>query len=136
MFVSISKHLFSFLELVLLDEVERQLHEDAAMGVAHAHHRLIDIKTWLFQSTKLKLLHQTVVGALRVEVLRSGNSHAILCRGEWCDAVDQTLLHEVVAEVHVVVFAHRCSYVDRSCPVALGNHFEHHQVTLIERTLS
>ena len=64
----------------------------------------------------------------------------ILCTwfvgGERSNTVNETLLYEVVTQIHVVVLTYSQCYVDRAYPVALSYHFQHHQVALVECGLS
>ena len=117
--------------LAFLQQVLGKRAHQVAVGVAHAHHRLVEVDARLVPTTELELVHHVVVGLLRIEVLGTGS-----LRGERGDAVGKSLLHEVVAEVHIVLGAYGQRHVDRSCPVGVGNHLEHHQVALIEGTLA
>ena len=119
------EHGFRLVELFLLNQVKCQQREQATVGVAHAHDGLVEVYAFLAQTTVLVALHDVLVHLLCIEVLGS------LCiRREWRDAIGQTFLYEVVAEVHVVL------YVDGAHPVALSYHFKHHQVAFVECPLA
>ena len=126
MLVEISEHFGSLFVLTLCYEVHCELHEYAAVSVAHSHHCLVKIDARFLKATELEFLHQVVVGALRVEVLCTR-----CVGGEWCDSVYETFLHEVVAEVHIVLLANSHCHIYRTSPVALCNHLKHHQVALV-----
>ena len=129
--VEIGKHLGRLLVISLVDEIHGEVDKGSAVGPAHAHHCLVEIDAWSVETAKAELVHHAVVGALGVEVLCPWS----IC-GERSDAVDKSLLHEVVAEVHIVFLANGECHVYRTCPVAVGNEFEHHHVTLVECALA
>ena len=131
LFLTFVEYLLGFFGLSLRDEVHGQRGEESTMGVTHAHNCLVEIDTLLIDTTELELIHYVVVGLLCIEVLGTGS----LC-GERGDAIGKSLLHEIIAEVHIVLGAYGQRHVDRSCPVGVGNHLEHHQVALIEGTLA
>ena len=68
-----------------------------AVSVAHTHYSLVEIESRFLQSAPLVTVHEVIVHLLRVDVL-----HARVLSCERSDAVSQTLLHKVVAEIHVV----------------------------------
>ena len=129
--VEICENIGSLFVLTLVDEVHRKVDKGTTMSPAHSHHCLVEIDTWFVKTSEAELVHHSVVGALAVEVLCSGS-----IGGERSDAVDKSLLNEVVAEVHIVVLAHGESHIDGAGPVAVGDKFEHHQVALIECALA
>ena len=102
-----------------------------AVGVTHAHHGLVEIESRFVEAAELESLHHIVVCLLRVEVL----SVALVC-GKRRDAVGESLLDEVVAEVHVVLLSHGHRHIDRTHPVALCDELEHHEVALVEGVLA
>ena len=111
------------------------------MGETHAGDGLVEVDTLLTDITELKLVHHVVVDFLRVEVGSARHRHEVaalisVVGTERCDAVGKTFLYEVFTEVHIVLLANGGCYVDRTLPVGIGNQFEHHQVTLIESTLT
>ena len=106
------------------------------MGIAHAHHRLVEIDATLLQTAELEAVHDVVVGTLRIEVLHSWQRLAVVLCGERCDAVGKTFGDDVVAQVDVVVVANADSHIDRTLPVALVEHLQNHQVTLVEGALA
>ena len=101
------------------------------MGIAHAHDGLVEVDAWCVHSSELKVLGHGLVGLFGVEVL-----HAGCVGGEWCDAVHQSLLHEVVAKVHIVFLSYCQCHIDGARPVGVGNHLEHHQVSLVQCSLA
>ena len=103
-----------------------QLTEQATVGVTHAHHGLVEIDALLVKTAVLEAVHHIVIHLLRIEVLR-----AVADGGERGDTTGQSFLHEVVAKVHVVLLTYGDGNIDRTCPVALCNHLEHHEVTLV-----
>ena len=129
--LTLVQHLHGLLVLAFMNKVHGQHRQQTAMGIAHAHHCLIKIDARLVNTTELELVHNIVICLLSIEVLSTW-----CIGGEWCDAVCQSLLNKVVAQVHVVLSTNGCCYVDRTCPVALCNHLKHHQVTLIQSVLS
>ena len=61
-----------------------QLGKDAAMGVAHAHHVLVDVDAGFVDASELELVHQVVVHLFTVdraapELVRIERSEAV-CR--------------------------------------------------------
>ena len=101
------------------------------MGVAHTDHRLVKIDALGIDTTELELVHHVVERLLGIEVLGTWS-----VGGERRDAIGQTLLHEVVAQVHVVLGTHGKGHIDRTCPVGIGKYLEHHEVALVEGTLA
>ena len=101
------------------------------MSITHAHGCLVDIETLLLEVTELESGHDHMIGLLCIEALCTRN-----IRCEWSDAVYKTFLYEVLAKVHVIFFTHSECYVERTGPVALCQHFQHHQVTLVESALA
>ena len=112
--LGLGEHLCSLVFLALLEQVEHEHREQAAVGVAHAEHGLVEVE-----------------GLLGVEVTSTG-----LVGGERRDAVGESFLHEVVAQVHIVLRAYGECHVDGALPVGIGNDFEHHEVALVERALA
>ena len=72
-----------------------------------------------------------MISLLCIEVLGTW-----LVGGERSDTVHKSLLYEVVTEVHIVLFAYGECYVERTGPVALCQHLEHHEVALVECALA
>ena len=101
------------------------------MVVAHAHHRFVEIDALLGHVAVFEAFHHVVVHFFAVKVLGTRN-----IGGERCDAVGQTLLYEVVSQVHIVVLPHGGGHIHWSCPVALGKYLKHHQVALVQRVLA
>ena len=101
------------------------------VGVAHTHHRLVEIEALMVESAPLVAVHHIVVSPLRVETLGSWS----VCR-ERRYAVGETLTYEVVAKIHVVVLPYGRSYVHGTRPVAAGNDFKHHHIVLVESRLA
>ena len=130
------QHLGGFLVFTFVQQFECQLGHGATVGVAHAHDGLVEIQAGLVQSAKLEAVHHVVVSALGVEVLDAWNSLAVDACREWGDAVGQSFCNGVVAEVDVVVVTNGDGHIDRTCPVASSQHFENHQITLVEGALS
>ena len=87
------------------------------MGVAHAHKRFVDIDTLSPQPTVFIAVHHVVVGLLGIEVLRTR-----FVRGERSNAVGQSFLNEVVAEIHVILLSYSRSNIYWTNPVTLCNH--------------
>lgn len=85
----------------------------------------------MLEVAKLEAVHHVVIGALRVEVLGARG-----IGGERSDAVGHSFFYEVVSQVHVVLRSHGHGHVDGTCPVALGDDFQHHEVVLIESVLA
>ena len=131
MLVKICEYLCRLFVFALIDEVHGELHEGLAVSPAHTHNGLVNIYARCFKTAETELVHQTVVGALGVEVL---SSH-IFC-SERGDTVDKSFLYEVVAEVHIVVLTDCKCYIDGACPVAVGNQFEHHKIAFVEGALA
>ena len=101
------------------------------MGIAHTHSSLVDVESLLFQIAELESGHDVVISLLGIEILSTW-----FVGGERSDTVYETLLYEVVTQIHVVVLTYSQCYVDRAYPVALSYHFQHHQVALVECILS
>ncbi|MBR6913184.1 MAG: hypothetical protein IKN34_05185 [Treponema sp.] len=106
------------------------------MGVAHAHHCLVEVDAGLVDTTELEAMHHVIVGLLCIEVLDARNRLAIASGGEWSDTIGQTFGNHVVAQVDIVVVAYADSYIDRTLPVALSQHLQNHEVALIQCTLA
>ena len=103
--------------------------EDAAVRVAHAHGILVDIDAGLVDAAELELVHQVVVHLFAVYL------HAGLVRVEGCEAVGETFLDEVVVQAELVLLSYADGDVDGTLPVGFGQHFEHHQLALVEGAL-
>ena len=101
------------------------------MCIAHAHGCLVDVESLLLQVAELESGHDVVISLLCIEVLGTW-----LVGGERSDTVHKSLLYEVVTEVHIVLFAYGECYVERTGPVTLCQHFEHHEVALVECALA
>ena len=101
------------------------------MCETHTHHGLVNVESGRFQTAELEAVHYIIICLLRIEVANAG----VAC-GERCDAVSKTLLHEVVAKVHIVVRTYGCGYVKRTLPITLGKHLKHHKVILVESSLA
>ena len=99
------------------------------MGVAHTQHGFVEINALCGYSAPSELVHNEVIGLVCVEA-------TCLLGVERCDTVQQSFLYEVVAKVHKVVAAYGNSHIKRTCPVAVGNHFEHHNVALHQSVLT
>ena len=85
----------------------------------------------LVKTAVLEAVHHIVIHLLRIEVLRT-----VADGGERGDTTGQSFLNEVVAKVHVVLLTHGDGNIDRTRPVALCNHLEHHEITLVQGVLS
>ena len=132
-YVDCRNHLFGVIEcsecLVLLtffDKLSYELREDTAVRVAHTHHVLVDVDTRLVDAAELELVHQVVVHLFTVDLAVQ------LVRIERSEAVGETLLCEVVAHAQMVFASYGDCHIDRTFPVSVGKHFEHHQLTLVE----
>ena len=101
------------------------------MSVAHAASGLVYIQSLMFQIAELEPVHDIIICLFGIKVTPPRQIGK-----ERSDAVGKTLLYKVVAKVHVIFRAYCYCYVNWSCPVALGNHFEHHQITLSKNALS
>ena len=106
------------------------------MCVAHTHDRFVNVDALLVDAAELEAVHDVVEGALRVEVLDTGQRFAVMAGGERSDAVGQTFGDGVVTQVDVVVVAHADRHVDRPYPVTLSQHLQNHHVALVESTLA
>ena len=124
------KHFNCLVFLSFLDEVDSQLSEETTMGIAHAHHSLVEIDALLADATELEACHDVLVNALCVEVLHALNRFSADSCLERSDAVGKTFLHEVVAKTHVVVSAYGGSNINRTNPVTLHQHLKNHEVRL------
>ena len=100
------------------------------MGLAHTHHSLVDIDIRVVDSSELELVHQVIVHFLAVDAcVQPGGVE----RG---DAVGKTFLHEVVAQIQMIVATHRNSHVQRTFPVGICQHLKHHQLALVQHTFA
>ena len=102
------------------------MREDTAVRVAHAHHVLVDIDTRFVDTAELELVHQVVIHLFAVYLAVQ------FVRIEWCETVGKTFLHKVVAHAQMVFASYGDCHIDRTFPVGIGKHFEHHQFTLVE----
>ena len=136
MFCSIAQHLFGLLFFTLVNEFECQFGHDATVGITHAHHRLVQIDAFLVDASEFEAVHDVVVSALSVEILHAGNVLAANADREGTDAVCQTFGDGVITQVDVVFITHRYSDIDGTYPVALSEHLQNHQVTLIQSMLA
>ena len=59
-----------------------------------------------------------------------------MCCGERCDSVCESFLNEVITQVHEVFGTYGYCHVKRPSPIAIGNHFEHHEVVFVECVLT
>ena len=98
------------------------------MCVAHTHHVLVDVYARLVDAAELELFHQVVVHLFAV------NLAVQLFRIERSEAVGETFLREVITHTQMVLSAYGDCHIDRTFPVGVSEHFEHHQLTLVERT--
>ena len=96
------------------------------MRVTHAHGVLVDIDARLVDATELELVHQVVVHLFGVYC------HARLTGVERSETIGKTFLNEVVLHVQLVLPAYADSDIDGAFPVGLAQHFEHHQLALVE----
>ena len=128
LFCSAVEHFDSLLFLAFCYKIYSQLAEEPAVGVAHAHHCLVEIDALLADTTELEASHDVLIYSFGVEVLHSLNRFSSETCLERRDAVGETLLHEVVAKAHVVVAADGGGNIDRTCPVALHQHLQNHEV--------
>ena len=96
------------------------------MRVTHAHGILIDVDARFVDAAELELVHQVVVHLFAVYF------HTQLVGIEWSETVGETLLNEVVAHVQLVLRPYADCDVDRTLPIGFRQHFEHHQLTLVE----
>ena len=99
------------------------------MCVAHSYHSFVEIDSLCGYSAPSELIHYEVICLLCVEATAFFGI-------ERRDTVQQSFLYEVVAKVHEVVATYGNSHVKRACPVAVGNHFEHHDVVLQQSFLT
>ena len=132
-YVVCRNHLFSVIErgecfvlFAFFDELTYKLREDTAVRVAHAHHVLVNVDTRFVDTAELELVHQVVVHLFTVDLAVQ------LVRIERSEAVGETLLCEVVAHAQMVFASYGDCHIDRSFPVGIGKHLEHHQFTLVE----
>ena len=116
---------------MLSDERQGCLSQQATVSVAHTHSGFVHIQTFLLQVAKLEAGHDVVVCFLRIKVLGTR-----LVGGERSDTVDESLLYEVVTQVHIVLLTYGECHIERTLPVALCQHLEHHEVVLVERVFS
>ena len=130
------ENLLSLVDLSFVEEAVGQLRHQTTMSITHSHHCFIEIDAGLVDTTELILVHDVVEGLLGIEVLYTWYRLTVNIGGEWSDTVGETLLDEVVTEVHVIVGTNGGSNIYRTSPVALIDHLEHHQVALIESTLA
>ena len=121
------QHIDSLLLLAVECQLDGCARKQTAVGPAHAHRSLVDIETGMAEVAVLEAVHHSVVGLVGVEALG-----VLSTRVERRDAVGKSLLDEVVAKVHEVLLTNGRSHVDRTCPVAVGDNLEHHQVALAQ----
>ncbi len=99
------------------------------MGLSHAEYGFVQIDAVLVDTAELELMHQVIVHLFTVDTgIELGGI-------ERCDAVCQTFLHEVVAQIQVIFRAHGDGHVYRTLPIGIGQHFEHHQFALVQHAL-
>ena len=132
----ISQHLFGLLFLAFVHQFQCQFGHGTTVGVAHAHYRLVEVDARLVDATELEAVHHVVIGLLCIEVLDTGNRPSFVCGRKRRDAVGQTLSDNIVTQIDVIVVAYRHCYIYRALPVALREHFQNHQVTLVECTFA
>ena len=96
--LALGKHLYGLVLLAFLNEVQDEHGEQTAVGVAHAEDGLVEVDARHVDTAELELVHDVVEGLLRIEV-----TGACLVGGERRDAVGQSLLYKVVAQVHIVL---------------------------------
>ena len=136
-YVGRRNHLFGIVQggfclvfLALTHQLLHELGEDATVRVTHAHGVLVDIDARLVDATELELVHQVVVHLFAVQA--ASELHVV----ERSDAVGQTFLQEVVGQVQMVFRTYGDGHVDGTFPVGIGQHFQHHQLTLVEHVLA
>ena len=100
------------------------------MSVAHAQDGFIQIDVRIVDSSELELVHQVVVHLFAVQA--ASELHVV----KRSDAVGQTFLQEVVGQVQMVFRTYGDGHVDGTFPVGIGQHFQHHQLTLVEHVLA
>ena len=130
LFLGFLQHLQGLVFLTLSYELRCQLREQAAVGVAHAQNGLVEIEIGIVDATELEAVHHVVIHLLGVDTL------ACLLGVERSDAVGKTFLHEVITQVAIVLRTDGHGHIERTLPVAAGEHLIHHHLTLIDRTLS
>ena len=100
------------------------------MRITHTHSILINIDTFLINSTEFELVHQVVVHFFAIQL---DTCFFSIKRSE---AVSQTFLDEVVAHAKVVFRTYADCHIDRTFPIGFSQHFKHHQFALIEGTFT
>ena len=120
-------HFEGLIRLALPHQFLRQLGEETAMGVTHADDRLVEIYIgMLFQSAVFELVHHVVIHAFSID------HTSARFRVERSNTTSQTFLHEVVTKVSVIIRPHSSGHVERTFPITMRNHFEHHHLALID----
>ena len=117
---------FSLIRLAFAYQLANELWEDTAVRITHTHSILINIDTFLINSTEFELVHQVVVHLFAIQLDTS------LFSIKRSEAVSQTFLNEVVAHAKVVFRTYADCHVDRTFPIGFRQHFKHHQFALIE----
>ena len=129
------QHLFALLQdlqglvaLAFHEELLRQLRHTQAMGVAGAHHGLIDVDFRIGHVAVAELAHEVVVHALRIG--------AAAAHIEGRDAGGEAFEHQVVVQTGLVVAAERGAHVEGTRPIVVSQHFVDHHLALGEHALA
>ena len=98
------------------------------MGVAGAHHGLVDVDFRIGHVAVAELAHEVVVHPLGV--------HHIAAHVEGGDAGGEAFEHQVVVQTGLVVAAERGAHVERTRPIVVSQHFVDHHLALGEHALA